>query len=159
MKAARSSMAEIQPGKIATERAASPEVKQFGEMMVTDHNKATEDLKAAASQSGVTLPTDVDPKHRSAINRLSKLSGEAFDRAYMQLMIAEHKKDVAEFQRQAQAGSDENLKQFAQDKLPALQQHLQQAQEIAGRTGTQSADRARSPQQQNEKSKQHPDQQ
>lgn len=140
MNAARGSMAEIQLGQLASQRAAGAEVKQFGQRMVDDHGKATADLKAAASQSGIALPTGLDPKHRSEINRLSKLSGEAFDQAYMRLMVAEHKKDVAEFQRQADSGSDPNLKQFAQSKLPTLQEHLKQAQEIAGRTGN-SADR------------------
>ena len=75
-------MAEVQLGKLATERAASADVKAFGQMMVTDHSKAGDDLKQVASQLKVQPPTQLDPKHRDLAERLSKLQGAAFDREY-----------------------------------------------------------------------------
>jgi putative membrane protein len=63
------------------------------------------------------------------MNRLSKLSGAQFDRAYMQDMVKDHEEDVAEFQREANNGSDPDVKAFAGKTLPTLQSHLQSAQD------------------------------
>ena len=80
-------MAEVQLGKLATERAANADVKAFGHMIVTDHSKAGDELKQIASQLKVQPPTQLDPKHRDLAERLSKLQGAAFDREYMDAMV------------------------------------------------------------------------
>ena len=78
------------------------------------------------------------------MERLQKLYGEAFDRAYMRSMVQDHKKDVIEFQKEANQGSDTNVKQFAQNTLPTLQDHLKTAQDVAGKAkGATSADRSK----------------
>jgi putative membrane protein len=79
----------------------------------------------------LNLPTQLDTKHKSEMDRLSTMSGNAFDTAYMQHMVQDHEKTVADFQKQAQSGSDPALKAFAQKQLPTLQQHLQMAQASA----------------------------
>lgn len=145
MEAAQGGMAEVQLGQLAKDKASSDAVKQFGQKMVDDHTKANDKLKSIAEQSGITLPTTIDAKDHADMDRLSKLSGESFDRAYMDHMVKDHKKDVAAFQREANSGKDANLKQFAADTLPALQEHLRMAQDTAGKTGSQSADRAKQP--------------
>src|SRR5207248_5007839 len=96
-KAAQGGLAEVELGKLATEKAASPEVKQFGQRMVDDHGKANDQLKQVASQKGITVPEKLNAKDAATKARLEKLSGKAFDRAYMQDMVADHTKDVSEF--------------------------------------------------------------
>ncbi len=145
MEAARGGMAEVQLGQLAKDKGSSDAVKNFGQQMVDDHTKANEQLKAIATQSGITLPTDVSAKDKAGMGRLSKMSGEAFDRAYMQMMLKDHKKDIAEFQKEANGGKDANIKKFASDALPTLQHHLQMAQEASGKTVSHSADRMKQP--------------
>jgi putative membrane protein len=127
-KAAQGGMAEVKLGKLATEKASSPDVKAFGQQMVDDHSKANEELKDLASKKGVTLPTDVDAKDQATYDKLSKMSGAEFDKAYMADMVSDHKTDVAEFRRESQRGSDPDVKAWAAKTLPTLEHHLQLAQ-------------------------------
>lgn len=142
MEAAQGGLAEVELGRLAQQKASSEDVKRFAQQMIDDHSKANDQLKAAAQQSGITLPTDTDAKHKAVMTRLQGLSGEAFDRAYMQNMVQDHKKDVAEFQKEANHGSDTNIKQFAQTTLPTLEQHMKMAQEVSNKAkGANTADR------------------
>ena len=88
-------MAEVQLGKLASERAANAEVKAFGQMMVKDHTAAGNELKQIASGLNAQLPTQLDQKHRDLVDRLSKLQGAAFDDAYMDAMVQGHQEVVA----------------------------------------------------------------
>jgi putative membrane protein len=133
MKAAAGGMAEVELGRLATEKASSADVKQFGQRMVDDHSKANDELKALASQKSVTLPTDLDAKHKATKDRLSKLSGDAFDKAYMADMVADHNEDVAEFARVSKSAKDADVKAFAAKTLPTLQEHQRLAKEVAGK--------------------------
>src|SRR5437588_8898549 len=83
-KAAKGGLAEVELDKLATEKASSDEVKKFGQRMVDDHSKANDQLKQLAQQKGVDLPTQPDAKDQATKKRLEKLSGEQFDKAYMQ---------------------------------------------------------------------------
>lgn len=130
MKAAEGGLAEVQLGQLATQNAQSDEVKQFGQRMVDDHTKANDQLKQVAEQKGVTLPTDLSAKDKAEKGRLSKLKGEQFDRAYMQHMVMDHKKDVAEFKKESTSAKDSDVKNFASQTLPTLQDHLKQAQQV-----------------------------
>jgi putative membrane protein len=142
--AAQGGMAEVELGRLAQQKASSEDVKRFAQRMVDDHSKANDQLKQAAQQSGITLPADSASKHKASMARLQKLSGEAFDRAYMQNMVQDHKKDLAEFQKEANQGSDPNIKQFAQNTLPTLQEHLKLAEDVSGKAkGANSADRSK----------------
>jgi putative membrane protein len=97
--------------------------------MVDDHSKANEKLKGVASQKGIAAPSAVNAKQKATMDRLSNLSGAAFDRAYMQDMVKDHEEDVAEFQREANSGADPDVKNFASKTLPTLQEHLKMAQD------------------------------
>jgi putative membrane protein len=130
-KAAQGGQAEVELGKLATEKASSDEVKKFGQRMVDDHGKAGEQLKQLADSKGVTLPSDLEPKAKAEKDKLSKLSGEQFDREYMTYMVKDHKKDVAEFRHESKAAKDGDVKSFASQTLPTLEDHLKQAQSIA----------------------------
>jgi len=127
-KAAIGGMAEVQMGQLAQQKAGSDQVKQFGSRMVDDHSKANDELKQVATSKGLTLPTDLDSKHKSKMQKLEKLSGAQFDRAYMDDMVADHKEDVSDFQKQAKSGGDADIKGFASKTLPTLQEHLSMAQ-------------------------------
>jgi putative membrane protein len=131
-KAAEGGMAEVELGKLATQKASNDQVKQFGQRMVDDHTKANDELKQIASQQGVPVPASLTAKHRSAMDRLSKLDGAEFDRAYMQMMVQDHREDVNEFKRESEKGNDSAVKAFAAKTLPTLQSHLQQAESIHG---------------------------
>jgi putative membrane protein len=100
---------------------------------VTDHGKATDELKSLAQQKNVTLPTELDAQHKATVARLSKLSGAAFDRAYMREMVTDHNKDVSAFKKQSTSASDADLKAWAGKTLPTLQEHQTMAKEINGK--------------------------
>src|SRR6185437_11610509 len=123
MKAAGGGMAEVELGRLATEKASSPDVKQFGQRMIDDHGKANDELKGLATRKNITLPAAPDAKHKATQDRLSKLSGTAFDRAYMADMVADHNADVAEFMHASKMAKDPDVKAWAAKTLPTLQEH------------------------------------
>lgn len=125
--AAEGGMAEVELGNLAQEKGNSDVVKQFGKRMVDDHSKINDELKPLASSKGVTVPTTLDAKSQATKDRLSKLSGAAFDRAYMQDMVTDHTHDVAEFRRMASSATDPDIKAFASKQLPTLEEHLKLA--------------------------------
>jgi len=94
-------VAEVQMGKPAVEKASNPQVKQFGQSMIDDHTTAGDQLKSVASKDNITLPADLNAKDKATYDSLSKLSGTAFDRAYMRDMVKDHQTDVNEFQKEA----------------------------------------------------------
>jgi putative membrane protein len=133
--AAVGGMAEVELGNLAKEKAASNDVKQFGARMATDHAKANDELKQWAQQKSVTLPADIDAKHKATRDRLAKLSGAAFDKAYMHEMLMDHQHDVAAFKKEAASGKDPDVKAWAGKTLPTLQEHLKLAQDTATKVG------------------------
>ncbi len=135
MEAARGGMAEVELGKLATQKAQNADVKAFGQMMVDDHSKANDELKSLASGKGITVPSDLDAKDKATVSRLEKLSGEQFDRAYMQAMTKDHKKDLAEFKKESTSGKDQQIKDWAGKTVPTLEKHLQHAEQTASAVG------------------------
>lgn len=129
--AAEGGLAEVALGNLAAQKASSTEVKNFGERMVQDHTKANDQLKQIASNKGVNLPSQPSHAQLAEKKRLQKLSGTQFDQAYMNAMLKDHKKDVADFQKESKSGKDPDLKNFAAQTLPTLQDHLKQAQSVA----------------------------
>jgi putative membrane protein len=123
--AAMGGLYEVQAGQLAAQKASSAEVKQMGQHIADDHTKAGQKLEGIAQMKGVRdLPTQLDAKHQRKIDSLNKLSGPDFDRQYSKMMVADHKEDIKKFQKEAESGSDPDLKQFAADTLPKLKQHL-----------------------------------
>jgi putative membrane protein len=129
-KAAEGGIAEVKFGQLAEEKGSSQGVKEFGKRMVTDHTKANDQLKADAAKEKFTLPTDMSKRDQMAYDRLSKLSGSAFDRAYARDMVRDHRADVAEFLNESKNGKQEWTKDFASQTLPTLREHLKQAEEM-----------------------------
>jgi len=139
MKAAQGGLAEVELGRIASQNAGDDSVRQFGQKMVDDHSKANDELKQIASSKGIGLPSSVSSKDKRTAEKLQKMNGPAFDKAYMKDMVADHKTDVAEFEREARSGSDPDLKAFAQKTLPTLREHLRMASDAAAKVGAASA--------------------
>jgi putative membrane protein len=128
--AAMDGLAEVEHGRLATQNASSPGVKQFAQRMVDDHSKAGDELKGLASQKDVTLATKLDRQHRAMQDKLAKLKGAAFDKAYMAHMVTAHLQAVALFQQEAKGGQDPDVKAWAGKTLPTLQEHLKMASSI-----------------------------
>lgn|ERR1700693_2526295 len=133
--AAQGGMAEVKLGQLAQEKGSNDSVKSFGKRMVDDHSKAGDKLKEVASRENISLPTDISAKDQATYDRLSKLNGAAFDRAYARDMVKDHETDVAAFQKEATAGKDDLLKGFASETRPTLQDHLKQAKEMMKSVG------------------------
>src|SRR5688572_23716283 len=85
--AADAGMAEVEMGRLASQKAQNPEVKKFAQMMVAEHTRANNELKAIAAKQKITLPTEIGPRHRSTMDALNQLSGAEFDREYVQAMV------------------------------------------------------------------------
>ena len=130
--AAQGGMAEVELGKLASTKAKDPEVKKFGQMMVADHTKANSELKTLAQSKKWTLPTDMG-SFKDTHDDLSKLSGEEFDRAYVDQMVEDHDADVEAFEEQAKGSTDPELKAFAAKTLPTLRKHLETIKAIQAR--------------------------
>ena len=120
-KAAKGGMMEVAMGQVAEQKAQSEDVKSFGKRMVTDHSKANDELKSIASKKGVQLPSK---------EHTSKWTS---DKAYIDMMVKDHEKDLAEFKEEANSGSDPDVKKFADDTAKIIQEHLDLVKEIQGK--------------------------
>jgi putative membrane protein len=123
-KAASGGMTEVELGKLAAEKGASQEVKDFGNRMVKDHSKANDELKEVAGKMNVTVPGKVDAKHQAMIAKMSALSGAAFDKAYVKGMVKAHKEDIALFEGADKEVKNDDLKKFIENTIPVMKDHL-----------------------------------
>ena len=133
--AAQGGTAEVALGKMAADKAADPDVKQFAQRMVDDHSKANDEITNLATSKGIQAPTNPAAKEQALMDRLGKLSGPEFDKAYMQAMVTDHDHDVSEFQKYSRSGSDPELKAWAAKTLPTLEEHQQMAKQTAAKVG------------------------
>jgi putative membrane protein len=128
--AAHGGLAEIKLGKLAMDQGSNEAVKAFGTHMVAEHTKAGDELKEAAKEERIALPTELSSKDQATYDRLSQLSGADFDQAYAQDMVKDHQQDLRDFQREANHGNDDVIRGFASEAVPIIQQHLDQAKEM-----------------------------
>jgi putative membrane protein len=133
--AAIGSMAEVELGKLAMEKSSDAKVKALGQRMVTDHSKASDELESLAAKKDIELPKEIDSEHKATIDRLSKLSGEDFDRAYVSDMLKDHQADISAFRQQSESGQDAEIKAWAAKTLPTLQDHLRAVQDASRALG------------------------
>jgi len=122
--AAVGGMAEVALGKLAVTKTSNAAIKDFANMMITDHGQANAELASIASAKNITLPTEPDSAHLKKADELSKLSGKDFDKAYVDAMIDGHKKTLDLMNNEAKNGSDSTLKAFAAKVVPTVQKHL-----------------------------------
>lgn len=142
---AQGDMAEVAAGKVAAEKASSPEVKKFGEHMVEEHTKMLEEGKEVAEAKGVKPPASPDKKHQAALKKLEQLSGEEFDRQFMAQMVKDHEDALKLAEKAAKDAKDPQVKAHAQKGAPHIKEHLAQARKLndslgasAGSSGTRS---------------------
>lgn len=128
-KATMDGLYEVAAGKLAAEKATSPDVKKFGQRMVDDHSKANDELTKIVTDKGMQAPADMGSKNKSKMDKLSKLSAADFDKSYVKMMVGDHKTDVAAFKKEADKGKDPEIKAFAGKTLPTLQEHLKMAED------------------------------
>lgn len=139
--AAQGGLMEVKMGQTAKDRGSNADVKNYGEMLVKDHTKANERLTQLASQKGVNLAKEVEHKHTDTITDMEKKSGADFDRAFIEHAVKDHRKDISKFERASRDLNDSELKAFANETLPKLRAHLQEAERIAKSLGVNVAGR------------------
>jgi len=129
-RAIQGNLAETALGQLAQQKGASDGVRNFGQQLTADHTAANQRATAVATQLGVTPPTEPNSQQKAVYDRMSKLSGAAFDRQFIKHMVDDHKKDIAEYQKESRKPNDPAAA-YANETLPTLQQHLQTAQTLA----------------------------
>ncbi|HZT33191.1 MAG TPA: DUF4142 domain-containing protein [Bryobacteraceae bacterium] len=128
--ASEDGMTHIALGKLAQEKGSAPAVKEYGRRMVEDHTKVIEELKQAAAKANMDTATELPRKGKKAQEKLAKLSGPEFDRAYAKMTINDHRNEVKEFEREAHKGNAPEVKEFAAKSLATHQEHLKQAEAL-----------------------------
>ena len=142
---AQGNMAEIEAGKIALQKSQNAEVKAFAQQMIDDHTKGLQEVQSVAQAKGVTLPADVDAKHKAMASKLNGLSGDAFDRTYLSRAgVSDHKKTHALVQKVQANAKDADVKALGAKLEPTVAQHLTHVTQlnasIKGDKGTASGD-------------------
>jgi putative membrane protein len=122
-------MAEVELGKLAKEKASSREVRAFGQRMIDDHTKAGDELKGIAQRKNLAWPAALPPDAIALKDKLSKLNGAAFDRAYIDEMVKGHTEVLGEVKKGAQSASDPDVKAWATKATSSVQAHLTHAQD------------------------------
>ncbi len=123
--------AEVQLGQLAQQKASSDDVKQFGQKMVEDHTRLGDQMKQVAHQIGVTPPSGLSAKDQALNTKLQALSGDAFDKAYIQAMVRDHKKDLWEFKHAAASAKAPSVKDAASQGEQVISEHLKMIEQIA----------------------------
>jgi putative membrane protein len=129
--AASSDMFEIQSSELAQEKSQTTEITEFAEMMIADHSKASEELKAAASTAGVEVPAEMMEKHAAKVAELEGLEANEFDAAYVAAQVTAHEEALALKEGYAEKGEEEALKAHAAKTAPVIKTHYEHVQEIS----------------------------
>ena len=132
-KAGMGGMFEVQAGNLALQKSTNADVKSYAQRMVTDHGMANAELAQLATTKGLALPTELGGDHKGAFDHLNAMSGAEFDKSYMQHMVEDHDKAVADFDRVATTGADADLKSWAGKTLPVLKEHPTLAREVSSK--------------------------
>ena len=129
-KAIQAGVAEVQISDLALEKSENERVRQFAERMVQDHTATNERLLSLAETTANAPSVEMDQEHQAMLQQLSQLSGEDFDRQYMQGQVQAHEAAVQLFSSEANQPTGP-VDALAGELLPALEQHLRMAEEIS----------------------------
>jgi putative membrane protein len=124
-----SNMAEVLAAQRALEHSQNPNVRGFAQKMITDHNYAQGTLEPIASMHQIPPPALSD-HHREMLDRLSRLSGPAFDREYVNSMVNEHALEITEYNTELPVVVDAHVSAWVQNTRPMLLQHHEIAQQL-----------------------------
>jgi putative membrane protein len=126
--AASANKFEVESGRLAAQKASDPQLKAFGQQMVADHTKASQELQALAARKRVQLPIAMSADHQKKLEKLREVKpGKDFDQEYRDLMVDGHEKAVSLFEDASKDAQDLEVKAFATKMLPTLQHHERQA--------------------------------
>src|SRR4051812_527205 len=120
--------AEVEMGKLAQQNGQSDAAKSFGQMLATDHGRANDKAIQVAKQMNVNAPSGPNAKQKADYDKMAKMKGPAFDKMFAQHMVADHKKDIAAYQKESKKKDAAGT--YAADALPTLQKHLETAQSL-----------------------------
>lgn len=135
VEAASGGMTAVQLGQLAQTNSLNREIKAFGDLMIRDHRKSREKLGTLATSKNMVLPDSISDHQQKIKERLGRKKGEEFDRAYISLMIDDHKKDIRAFRRAAENAADPEIRAFAMDQLPVLNSQLDTARNLQRKMG------------------------
>jgi putative membrane protein len=127
--AAQTDMTEANLGQVAQDKGGQA-VKDYGQMLRTDHTNDYNQLNDAAQKAGLTVPKGIDAEHDRMISSLDKLKGAAFDRRFAREMIQGHEHAIAVYQKEQQDAQSPDIKAYAQQALPTLESHLEKARQL-----------------------------
>ncbi|MBV9829909.1 MAG: DUF4142 domain-containing protein [Alphaproteobacteria bacterium] len=125
------SAAEIDLAKLAAQKGHGGPVKDFAQIMVHDHDAASQRVANLIKASGIPMPSGLDSEHQGLRDHLGRLNGAAFDIAYAQAQVADHQKTLQLLEHEIGSGQDADLRAFAAESLPMIRRHLQMAQALA----------------------------
>jgi len=131
MNAARDGIFHVEAGKLAVQRASSEGVKKFGQHSIDHHAQLNDELMQLASKKGVTLPKKMSKKEQEALDKIAKLSGPDFDKAYLEMEIKDHSSDLTGFQKEAKSGKDPDVQAWAAKAVEAIEEHLKMARDLS----------------------------
>ena len=131
MSIAQANIAEIAAGKMALEKSTNADVKTFAQTMIDDHTKGLEETKKVAAMKNVTLPDEPDAAHKKMAADMSKLSGAAFDKAYISKAgVADHTKVLAKVKADGAKTQDADVKALTAQLDPTVAHHLDMAKKL-----------------------------
>ncbi|MGB8782143.1 MAG: DUF4142 domain-containing protein [Terriglobales bacterium] len=133
--AAEANLAEIDTAKMVIQKSSDPAVKDFANRMATDHTQANEKLANVAEMNGIKLPTEPGITERNQKSELQKLSGAKLDDAYLRDELQGHKEAISAFENEIEHGRNQEVKNYAAQTLPTLQDHIRIAEDIVGKLG------------------------
>jgi putative membrane protein len=128
-------LAEVKMGELAQKNGTSDGVRSFGQMLQQDHSAANDKAESVAQSVGMTPPTEPNRKQKADYDKLSKLSGDKFDREFVNHMVMDHKRDIREYERAAKK-KNAPAGNYADETLPTLRKHLDTAQSLMGNVGS-----------------------
>jgi putative membrane protein len=127
--AADARMMGIEEGKLAKAKARSPQLKQYGEWMVTENNRLLKELRLLAASKNIVLPSTLSKKNTKNLENLREEEGEDFDDKLVKIMRKDHKNDVDEFE-DAEDFKDKDVRQFAVTYRPVVESYLTRLKQI-----------------------------
>jgi putative membrane protein len=128
--AGQTDMTEAHFGQMAQDQAAKQDIKNYGQMLTTDHTNDYNQLTAAATKAGDTVPKGIDAANNKMIAPFEKLKGARFDRRFLHDMVTGHEKAIAKYKTEIEKGQNTDVKAYAQQALPTLEKHLQDAKDL-----------------------------
>lgn len=128
--AAVSNMTEAHLGEMAEGKAAQTGIKDYGQMLVKDHTKAYQELSVLDSKLGQSIPKGINVRRDKAVEKLADLKGKRFDGQFLREEVQDHERTLAVFKREAQHAQDPDVKAYANQILPTMEEHLREAEKL-----------------------------